>query len=192
MFRFDAEKSVHFCDGMRRRDFLHAGSLALLGLSLRDLEVLKAAGRAFSLRTAVDLIAGAIDVRLHPAATMAAATAADSQKGEKTMLSRIIRFDCAGAYGPNLDKADQWRAASVMIGCTLVFTGLWMGAHIRYGDNPYLDAVGVMPFFVGIFASMRYTYLKGRPTSVQAVFIGGMTLLFSLFFLLTGWLGTKI
>src|SRR5829696_1784365 len=45
MFRFDAEKSVHFCDGMRRRDFLHAGSLALLGLGLRDLEVLKAAGR---------------------------------------------------------------------------------------------------------------------------------------------------
>ena len=35
MFRFDAEKSVHFCDGMRRRDFLHAGSLALLGLGLR-------------------------------------------------------------------------------------------------------------------------------------------------------------
>ena len=31
MFRFDAEKSVHFCDGLRRRDFLHAGSLALPG-----------------------------------------------------------------------------------------------------------------------------------------------------------------
>ena len=45
MFRFDAEKSVHFCDGMRRRDFLHAGSLALLGLGLKDLEILKAAGR---------------------------------------------------------------------------------------------------------------------------------------------------
>ena len=26
MFRFDAEKSVHFCDGLRRRDFLHAVS----------------------------------------------------------------------------------------------------------------------------------------------------------------------
>ena len=44
MFRFDAEKSVHFCDGLRRRDFLHAGSLAFLGLTLRDFEVLKAAG----------------------------------------------------------------------------------------------------------------------------------------------------
>ncbi|HEX6463286.1 MAG TPA: DUF1501 domain-containing protein, partial [Vicinamibacterales bacterium] len=45
MLRFDAEKSVHFCDGMRRRDFLHAGSLALLGLGLRDFAVLQAAGR---------------------------------------------------------------------------------------------------------------------------------------------------
>ena len=25
MFQFDAEKSVHFCDGLTRRDFLHAG-----------------------------------------------------------------------------------------------------------------------------------------------------------------------
>jgi hypothetical protein len=150
------------------------------------------AGRSFSLRTAVDLIAGAIDVRLHPTATLAAASAAEPQLEEKTMLSRIMRLDCAGAYGPNLSKADSWRAASVMIGCTLVLTGIWMGAHLRYGDNPYVDALGIMPFFVGIFASMRFTYLKGRPNSVQAVFIGGMTLLFSLFFLAMGWLGSKI
>ncbi len=28
MIKFDAEKPVHFCDGMKRRDFLHAGSRA--------------------------------------------------------------------------------------------------------------------------------------------------------------------
>ncbi len=32
MFRMDARKPVHFCDGLTRRDFLHAGSLASLGL----------------------------------------------------------------------------------------------------------------------------------------------------------------
>lgn len=150
------------------------------------------AGRAFSLRTAVDLIAGAIDVRLHPSATLVAASVADSRKEEKTMLNRIIRLDCAGAYGPHLDKADRWRAGSVMIGSTLVLTGVWMGAHLRYGDNPYIDALGVMPFFIGMLFSMRFTYLKGRPNSVQAVFMGGMTLLFTLFFLFTGWLTTRI
>jgi Protein of unknown function (DUF1501) len=44
MFRLDAEKSVSFCDGWRRRDFLHAGSLAFLGLSLPEFFELKARG----------------------------------------------------------------------------------------------------------------------------------------------------
>jgi uncharacterized protein (DUF1501 family) len=34
MLRLDASRSVRFCDGFNRRDFLHAGALATLGLSL--------------------------------------------------------------------------------------------------------------------------------------------------------------
>src|SRR5579863_9043098 len=41
MFRLDADKSVSFCDGLRRRDFLHAGALSMLGLSVGDLFALK-------------------------------------------------------------------------------------------------------------------------------------------------------
>src|SRR5918994_1097141 len=44
MIRLDAEKPVHLCDGMTRRDFLHAGSLALMGFSLPQLLALKAEG----------------------------------------------------------------------------------------------------------------------------------------------------
>jgi hypothetical protein len=44
MFRLDADKRVHFCDGVSRRDFLHAGSLALLGLSTPQFFRLKAMG----------------------------------------------------------------------------------------------------------------------------------------------------
>jgi hypothetical protein len=36
MFRLDADRAVEFCDGLRRRDFLHAGALTALGLSLTD------------------------------------------------------------------------------------------------------------------------------------------------------------
>jgi hypothetical protein len=50
MLRLDAHKAVHFCDGLRRRDFLHAGSLGLLGLSLGDLFTLEAAGRTDAAR----------------------------------------------------------------------------------------------------------------------------------------------
>jgi hypothetical protein len=44
MIKFDAERPVHFCDGLTRRDFLHAGSLSLLGLGLSDWISLKAFG----------------------------------------------------------------------------------------------------------------------------------------------------
>jgi len=42
MFRLDSDKAVEFCDGLRRRDFLHAGSLSLLGLGLPQFFGLKA------------------------------------------------------------------------------------------------------------------------------------------------------
>jgi hypothetical protein len=46
MIKLDAHKAVHFCDGLTRRDFLHAGALGIggLGLTLSDLFALKAAG----------------------------------------------------------------------------------------------------------------------------------------------------
>src|SRR5215467_3353677 len=44
MFRLDADKPVEFCDGLRRRDFLHAGSLSFLGLGLNQFFQLKALG----------------------------------------------------------------------------------------------------------------------------------------------------
>src|SRR5918995_432069 len=44
MFRLDADRSVEFCDGLRRRDFLHAGSLSMLGMGLTQFLGLKALG----------------------------------------------------------------------------------------------------------------------------------------------------
>jgi hypothetical protein len=44
MFRVDASKPVHFCDGLTRRDFLHAGSLTCLGLGLPAMQALEARG----------------------------------------------------------------------------------------------------------------------------------------------------
>ena len=44
MFRLDADHPVEFCDGLRRRDFLHAGTLSFLGLTLPGVLGLKALG----------------------------------------------------------------------------------------------------------------------------------------------------
>src|SRR5436190_1650481 len=44
MLRLDADRPVSFCDGLTRRDFLHAGSLGALGLTLPTFLAQKAAG----------------------------------------------------------------------------------------------------------------------------------------------------
>ena len=44
MYRIDARKPVQFCDGLTRRDFLHAGAIATLGLTLPGFLGMKAAG----------------------------------------------------------------------------------------------------------------------------------------------------
>jgi Protein of unknown function (DUF1501) len=44
MFRLDADKPARFCDGVSRRDFLHAGSLGFLGLTMPHFFRLKAQG----------------------------------------------------------------------------------------------------------------------------------------------------
>lgn len=44
MFRLDADRPAEFCDGLKRRDFLHAGALAGLGLGLTNFLGMKAQG----------------------------------------------------------------------------------------------------------------------------------------------------
>jgi hypothetical protein len=44
LLRFDAPRPVRFCDGLTRRDFLHAGAISTLGLTLPGLMAQKARG----------------------------------------------------------------------------------------------------------------------------------------------------
>ena len=148
-------------------------------------------GRGFSLAIAVDLLAGAIDVWLHPSATMAAA-AADSPVKEKTMTNGIAKLDCAALLGPNVARTDQWRAAGVTIGLTVVLTLAWMAWHVRTHDNPYVDSLSMMPIVVSWLFGMRYTYLKDRGWAVQAAFIGGFSAVVAAILLGAGWVSTLI
>jgi hypothetical protein len=134
------------------------------------------ADRAFSFSMAVDLVAGAIDVWLHPSITLAAASAAAPHTEEKNMLSRLARLGCAGALGPDVTRADQAKAAIVTLGGTIALTLVWMTVRSRIGENAYLDALSALAFLAPIVVSMRYTSLKRRPGSVQAIFIGGLLL----------------
>jgi hypothetical protein len=56
MFRLDADRPVEFCDGLRRRDFLHAGCLSFLGLGLPQVFGLQAQGAVDSDKKDVNCI----------------------------------------------------------------------------------------------------------------------------------------
>ena len=56
MFRLDHQKAVSFCDGLRRRDFLHAGSAGMLGLGLTDFLSLKAQGAIHNDKSDINVI----------------------------------------------------------------------------------------------------------------------------------------
>src|SRR2546421_74579 len=45
MIRLDAQKPVSLCDGLSRRDFLHAGALSMLGLTMPEFLALQAGGQ---------------------------------------------------------------------------------------------------------------------------------------------------
>jgi|CZKS01.1.fsa_nt_gi hypothetical protein len=56
MLRLDADRPVEFCDGLRRRDFLHAGCLSFLGLGLPQVFGLQAQGAVDSEKKDVNCI----------------------------------------------------------------------------------------------------------------------------------------
>ena len=108
------------------------------------------------------------------------------------MLQRIARLDCRAALGPEVTTADQWRATAAALTGTIVLSLAWMAAHVRIGDNSYVDSLSTLTFIVPWLYSLRYTYLKKRPASVQAVFIGGFSLLIAAMMLAAGWIASHL
>jgi hypothetical protein len=139
----------------------------------------------FSIGNMIDVISGAIDAWINPQ-VMTVVPPARAAEGEETM-ARTLGFRCAG-YGPEITKADQWKSAAVMLGATAVLSLGWMWLHVRTHDNPYVDAFSLMPLFVAMLLSMRYTYLKGRSGPAQAIFIAGTIAMLTALFGLVGWI----
>jgi hypothetical protein len=146
------------------------------------------AERPFSIALVVDLIAGAVDVWLHPGVTMATAMAAPAgaqkHSGDKTMMTRVLRFDCAAGF----TRREQWQSAFAAIGGTIVLSLAWIWLHVRVGKNAYVDALSVMSYLIPILMSMRFTYLKDRPFSVYLGFVVMVTALVAIALAILGWL----
>jgi hypothetical protein len=121
-----------------------------------------------SFRTAVDLVAGAVDAWLNPQSSTAVTTT--DAKGAGAVLPKMLQLR-SGGQGPDVTVADSLKAAAVTIGGTLALVAVLTGFIKLYGKNPF-ESLLAMGWLVPFLFSQHYTYLKGHPARVQAVLIG--------------------
>jgi len=134
----------------------------------RELEELLATQPA-SFRTAIDLVAGAVDAWFNPQSSTAA-MAADPEGGE-AMIPKMLRLRGFG-YGATYTAADALKAAALTIvgSLAVVLASTW--AKTRYGENPYLESLALVLWIVPFLFGLSFTELKGHSCRVRAVFVG--------------------
>src|SRR3954454_10215172 len=113
-----------------------------------------------SFRTAVDLVAGAVDAWLNPESSTAVTTT--DAKGAGAMLPKMVQLRSRG-YGPDVTVADSLKAAAVTIGGTVALVAVLTGAVKLYGKNPYFESLLAVGWLVPFVFSQHYTYVKGYP-----------------------------
>jgi len=148
------------------------------------------ASQPLSVGAAIDVVAGAIDAWVHPELSPKVQPTPNT-KGDRGMLANKLRLKCAGG-GPAVSAEDTWKSAAVMLGGCLLLTLVWFWATTKLDDNPYIEALSPMAFFIPLLLSQRYTTLKGHSAAAQAIFIVGMTMIVTGIFLLAGWITTRI
>jgi hypothetical protein len=134
---------------------------------------------------AIDLVVAAVDAWLNPQSSTAAA------KGERAMVPKMLQLRCAGC-GPNVTKADNLKAAAIVIGGSLVAALAYLWATARYGRDGYRESLFLVSWLVFVVFSEHYTTLKGRPALVQAVLIGGQAAVVIAIALAAAWFNAAI
>lgn len=117
-----------------------------------------------TLRLAADVIGGAIDARLRrqPRA---------GHEGD-VMTAGLLKRCARG--GSHLTAAEAWRAAAILIGASLVFSGLYIWAKVTLPDQEELvDAFGIMAYPAALIVTIPYYYMKDatRAAKVFAVLV---------------------
>ena len=122
-----------------------------------------------SIRSVIDLLAGAVDARFNPQLARAAAGA--PAEGMRTMSRSLCAIE-------GVTARDQWRSAAWMIGGSLVMVLFSIGLKLRIGPNAVSEAFLNSAFFASMMLSMECTYLKRYSRVARmAMSIGGAVLI---------------
>ena len=103
-----------------------------------------------SLRLALDLVAGAVDARMHPQWTPGAAEA----EGDHEMTANTACTYARTGYAPHRAKI----SAAWMLGISLVSVVIGLTVSSAFGDSLYTEALFTSAFFIALLVSN----LEGR------------------------------
>ena len=106
------------------------------------------------------------------------------------MISKMLKLRCAG-YGSKVTRADGLKAGAVTIGGSLALMAPLMWAMSYYGKNAYIESLMSTGWLLPFLFSQRYTQLKGRSGSVQALLIGGPATIVLAIALGSAWLNSN-
>lgn len=128
------------------------------------------------IRTALDLVAGAVDAWLNPEVIPAAA----ATEGEQIMIT------AARCESVAISRADAGRSAGWMIGTALVLTILGVTLDKTMGPHLAIDALLNSAFFIALTVSSRSTFLRPYSRTARNVLIGVGAVAWYAFFLAVG------
>ena len=103
---------------------------------------------------ALDVLAGAIDAYL---------------SGGRMTMKMMAR--CA-ARNPQMDTAETWRAALVMLGMSIALAGALMYVRAVFQDGPYIDAFAAMLFPAAFLVTMPFLYMRDASRRKKLMVVG--------------------
>jgi hypothetical protein len=119
---------------------------------------------SLSLRTIVDVLAGAVDAHIHPQPRQV--TASPMEEPMKSVL-----FRCAPV---SFTRQEQWRSAAWMLGGSLVMTALALGLKIAAGSNSATDALLYGAFPASLMLANESTYFRRYSRGARLILaVGG-------------------
>jgi hypothetical protein len=139
-----------------------------------------------TIRLAFDLIAGAIDARLHPQLS-AGPTGPPATKGE-TVVTRILTH----CQPHEITSAEYRRSVVWLLGTTILLSGLYIGLKRAFGDSPLIEAFGISTFPIAILASSWETYFKRYSKTARLAIIAGLGAIVFFVSLAADWLGRAL
>ena len=135
----------------------------------------------------LDVLAGALDARLHPQIQHFNAT---QTEGDDTMT--LAMFQRCAAGGPKLSPSERRTASRFARGSALVMAVLYLVLTKLYREAPAVQAVIYAAIFSSSIVYRQVAYLRNRSRLTQVFFLGGGLLAMYLFMLGVCVVATKL